>query len=149
MSQQQQSQTKPPDGATLTYLQKYAAIYDNSQQMARVHIIANRWLRVNELITIEKGILRIIAKYCKGIEFRWDNYNPWFVSVDKEGLSLSIRCNLSGTQMISSNTGFSRGIHIFKIKMTSRSYCSRDFGIATTKDVYGSYKSWRRNTKNS
>ncbi len=149
MSQLQQSHGQTKTSALLPFLKECASLYNNSQPMARAHIIANRWLRVNELTTIEKGILRIIAKYCKWIEFRWDNYDPSTVTVDKEGLSLSIRCNLSGTQMISSNTGFSRGIHIFKIKMTSRSYCSRDFGIATTKDVYGSYKSWRRNTKNS
>ncbi len=155
MSQQEQSQTKSPGAprpATLTYIQKYAALYDNSQQMARARIIANHWLRaINELTPIEKGILRIIAEYCKGIEFRWDNYGPLSVTVDKEGLSLSVRQEiLPAYQMISSNTGFSRGIHIFKIKLTTfigHSYSPRDIGVATTKDVYGCF--WRRNMKNS
>ncbi len=148
MSQQQLSQRKRP--STVTHLQKCASQYNNSQQMARAHIIANRWLSINELTTIEKGILRIIAEYCKGIEFRWDNYDPSTVIVDKEGLSLSIRSSFSGTQMISSNTGFSRGVHIFKMKLTSRGgRCSKDIGIATTKDVYGCYTSWRRNMKTS
>ncbi len=145
MSQQQPSQAKTLTPATLTQPKQCASQYNNSYSMARAHIISNHWLRANNLTTIEKGILRIIAEYCKSIEFRWDNYNPSTVTVDKEGLTLSTSTETpaSSTQMISSNTGFSRGIHIFKIKQTTFSdYCRRDIGISTTKDVLG-MKSWR------
>ncbi len=119
------------------YFEKCLETYNNSLPMAKSHIVASRWLRDCEFSQVELAIIGIIAEYCKWIEFTWDNFNSKTSRVEKGGILLVIPKTGPGSQRITSNTGFSRGKHILKVKqLLDPGGCSRSFGISSVRDIH-------------